>query len=380
MARRSLYVFTAEMALKIVAQGFVLNRGAYLRDVWNWLDFTVVVSGWVASVLARELSGDSNDLSAISALRAIRVLRPLRTINRVPGMKVLVRSLLGAIPAMASVLLLCGFIFLVFGIIGVQLFAGALHDRCHDELVVGLSVHARACLREQPAADDCTAAVELGLPQTGEHSVLGNTRVFGARVRWLSDGSGVPPPALLLALSADNATWSSHALLPTVTAADGCAAAAGTQYTAADIGGGNGVLARWARVTVNATCGAGSASLDIQGVDIVTAGHAPADGTDVCCDPARGCTGRACPAGHGETVFWVPALYDPSWQPQQGGYVALLYDPTTSGKVNQRHVINNPQAVLMLLRKQINARRLAVLKARAPAIDRGGRGDDELAA
>ena len=59
------------------------------------------------------------------------------------------------------------------------------------------------------------------------------------------------------------------------------------------------------------------------------------------------------------------------------GYVALLYDPTTSGKVNQRHVINNPQAVLMLLRKQINARRLAVLKARAPAIDRG---DDELAA
>jgi hypothetical protein len=87
-------------------------------------------------------------------------------------------------------------------------------------------------------------------------------------------------------------------------------------------------------VTVNATCGAGSASLDIQGVDIVTAGHAP-------------------------------------------GYVALLYDPTTSGKVNQRHVINNPQAVLMLLRKQINARRLAVLKARAPAIDRG---DDELAA
>ena len=183
MARRSLYVFTAEMALKIVAQGFVLNRGAYLRDVWNWLDFTVVVSGWVASVLARELSGDSNDLSAISALRAIRVLRPLRTINRVPGMKVLVRSLLGAIPAMASVLLLCGFIFLVFGIIGVQLFAGALHDRCHDELVVGLSVHARACLREQPAADDCTAAVELGLPQTGEHSVLGNTRVFGARAR-----------------------------------------------------------------------------------------------------------------------------------------------------------------------------------------------------
>ena len=81
--------------------------------------------------------------------------------------------------------------------------------------------------------------------------------------------------------------------------------------------------------------------------------------------------------GNGETVFWVPALYDPSWQPQQGGYVALLYDPTTSGKVNQRHVINNPQAVLMLLRKQINARRLAVLKARAPAIDRG---DDELAA
>ena len=132
MARRSLYVFTAEMALKIVAQGFVLNRGAYLRDVWNWLDFTVVVSGWVASVLARELSGDSNDLSAISALRAIRVLRPLRTISHVRGMRLLVQSFLASLPKTADVLILFGFFLLTFAIVGVHLFQGRLHYRCFE--------------------------------------------------------------------------------------------------------------------------------------------------------------------------------------------------------------------------------------------------------
>lgn len=114
-----LSVFTIEMGLKVVAHGFAYERDGYLRSAWNWLDFVVVVTGWM-TVCVQAAAGSSG-LEAVSAVRAVRVLRPLRTINRVPGMKVLVRSLLDAVPAMANVMLLCSFIFLVFGIIGAPL-------------------------------------------------------------------------------------------------------------------------------------------------------------------------------------------------------------------------------------------------------------------
>ena len=38
-------IFCAEMCLKIVALGFVLHPGSYLRNVWNIMDFIVVVTG-----------------------------------------------------------------------------------------------------------------------------------------------------------------------------------------------------------------------------------------------------------------------------------------------------------------------------------------------
>ena len=38
-------IFTVEAALKILALGFVLHRGSYLRNAWNIMDFIVVVTG-----------------------------------------------------------------------------------------------------------------------------------------------------------------------------------------------------------------------------------------------------------------------------------------------------------------------------------------------
>ena len=40
-----LIIFSVEALLKIVALGFVLNKGSYLRSIWNNLDFIVVVTG-----------------------------------------------------------------------------------------------------------------------------------------------------------------------------------------------------------------------------------------------------------------------------------------------------------------------------------------------
>ena len=35
------------MALKILGLGFVFNKGSYLRDAWNIMDFTIVMTGYL---------------------------------------------------------------------------------------------------------------------------------------------------------------------------------------------------------------------------------------------------------------------------------------------------------------------------------------------
>ena len=39
-------VFTTEMLTKILALGFMLHKGSYMRNPWNFMDFFVVTSGW----------------------------------------------------------------------------------------------------------------------------------------------------------------------------------------------------------------------------------------------------------------------------------------------------------------------------------------------
>ena len=38
-------IFTVEASLKILALGLILHRGSYLRNMWNIMDFIVVVTG-----------------------------------------------------------------------------------------------------------------------------------------------------------------------------------------------------------------------------------------------------------------------------------------------------------------------------------------------
>lgn len=71
-------IFTVECVLKIVSYGFIMHKSAYLRDGWNWLDFIVVIIGWI------ELFPNIPNLRA---LRTLRVLRPLRSINAIPSMR-----------------------------------------------------------------------------------------------------------------------------------------------------------------------------------------------------------------------------------------------------------------------------------------------------
>uniref|UniRef100_A0A673MDC7 Ion transport domain-containing protein n=1 Tax=Sinocyclocheilus rhinocerous TaxID=307959 RepID=A0A673MDC7_9TELE len=121
-----IYIFFAlEMVVKIVALG-IFGRRCYLGDTWNRLDFFIVMAGVV------EYSLDLQNIN-LTAIRTVRVLRPLKAINRVPSMRILVNLLLDTLPMLGNVLLLCFFVFFIFGIIGVQLWAGLLRNRCYPE-------------------------------------------------------------------------------------------------------------------------------------------------------------------------------------------------------------------------------------------------------
>merc|ERR1719421_1516546 len=42
-----LAIFAVEMVLKMLASGLIMHPYAYLRSTWNWLDFIVVVVGFM---------------------------------------------------------------------------------------------------------------------------------------------------------------------------------------------------------------------------------------------------------------------------------------------------------------------------------------------
>ncbi|XP_077130492.1 voltage-dependent T-type calcium channel subunit alpha-1H isoform X3 [Ranitomeya variabilis] len=123
--------FAVEMVIKMIALG-IFGQKCYLGDTWNRLDFFIVMAGMM------EYSLDGHNVS-LSAIRTVRVLRPLRAINRVPSMRILVTLLLDTLPMLGNVLLLCFFVFFIFGIVGVQLWAGLLRNRCFIDQDIAIS-------------------------------------------------------------------------------------------------------------------------------------------------------------------------------------------------------------------------------------------------
>lgn len=81
----------------------------------------VSVAGMV--VMGATLSGlqHQHSLNSLKALRTLRALRPLRVASRLEGMKVIVNSLFASLPALANVLLVSSLVYLIFGIMAVDL-------------------------------------------------------------------------------------------------------------------------------------------------------------------------------------------------------------------------------------------------------------------
>lgn len=141
-----LVIFATEAVVRSVANGFYRTPQGYLRDPWNKLDFAVLLFTTASVVLeAALLTGDSARTSSagdtvglLRTLRVLRVLRPLRLVSKSAGMRVIINALIATVPEAFNVIFLAACLFSVFGIVGVQLFAGRL-DFCTDGSVAAIA-------------------------------------------------------------------------------------------------------------------------------------------------------------------------------------------------------------------------------------------------
>ena len=112
------HCFNVECVLKILALGFAMDEGSYLRDSWNKLDFFIVVTSNIDMILA------NTDIPALKVLRMLRMIRPLRVISHNPQLKMIVAALAKSVAPIGNVAVIVMIIWLMFAIYGMNTFMG----------------------------------------------------------------------------------------------------------------------------------------------------------------------------------------------------------------------------------------------------------------
>uniref|UniRef100_H2ZPT9 Sodium channel protein n=1 Tax=Ciona savignyi TaxID=51511 RepID=H2ZPT9_CIOSA len=114
--------FTIEMLMKWIGKGLK----SYFTNPWCCLDFFIVI---VSIINLSLVANQRSDFSALRALRTFRALRPLRALSRFQGMKIVVDALVRAVPSITQVFVICMIFWLIFSILGVNIFGGRF-GRC----------------------------------------------------------------------------------------------------------------------------------------------------------------------------------------------------------------------------------------------------------
>ena len=110
-------------------KSFAFGLRRFLRERVNRLDLCIVLFAILEICLT-----SAGGLGAIRSLRILRAIRPLRALTKSPGMRMVLKSVALSVGAMANVSAVLLLVFVVFGILGVQIFAGRFY-RCDDPTV-----------------------------------------------------------------------------------------------------------------------------------------------------------------------------------------------------------------------------------------------------
>ena len=108
-SRTFLAIFAVEAAIKMAARWPRVAN--YFRDGWNVFDFTVIVVSLLPS---------TGPLATLA--RLARLFRVLRLVSTLPGLRLIVSTLIRSVPGMFNVLALMSIVFYVYGVAGYHLF------------------------------------------------------------------------------------------------------------------------------------------------------------------------------------------------------------------------------------------------------------------
>lgn len=101
------------------------------------MDGSLVIISTVDLLMSLVSEGSPKIFGILRVFRLLRSLRPLRVINRAPGLKLVVQTLLSSLRPIGNIVLICCTFFIIFGILGVQLFKGTFFF-CEGEHIKGV--------------------------------------------------------------------------------------------------------------------------------------------------------------------------------------------------------------------------------------------------
>eukprot|EP01060_Flectonema_neradi_P028643 TRINITY_DN3854_c3_g1_i1.p1 TRINITY_DN3854_c3_g1~~TRINITY_DN3854_c3_g1_i1.p1 ORF type:complete len:2094 (+),score=318.99 TRINITY_DN3854_c3_g1_i1:61-6342(+) len=114
-------IFVVEMVAKIIVFGIWKAPHAYLRDLWNCVDFVVVLTSLLGLF--------------VPTFQLTRSFRVFRLVIRSENAKVVLYATVGSISSVMNGLAVCGFLFILFAIMGVQIFKGSFVT-CTDTTII----------------------------------------------------------------------------------------------------------------------------------------------------------------------------------------------------------------------------------------------------
>ena len=126
-------VFLLECVFKVLALGFVMDEGSYLRDNWNKIDLIIVCCSIFdfQNLFEKYFTSGYNshsNLQFLKVLRLLRTLRPLRFISHNVQLKLIITSLFDSIIPICNALLIVIVVYFMFSIVGISLFYNLYHN------------------------------------------------------------------------------------------------------------------------------------------------------------------------------------------------------------------------------------------------------------
>jgi voltage-dependent calcium channel T type alpha-1G len=106
--------------LQVVAAGMFYGTEAYFTSGWNIMDGSLVIISIIDLLMTLISDSSPRIFGILRVFRLLRSLRPLRVINRAPGLKLVVQTLLSSLRPIGNIVLISCTFFIIFGILGVQ--------------------------------------------------------------------------------------------------------------------------------------------------------------------------------------------------------------------------------------------------------------------